>query len=688
MTVSPVFRDRWLSGQHVGAARPTVLVRVQPGLLDRAYRPFDGNDGDFGMIANSKHNAEPWHAFWRVTGDWRTLPNVQHVEVGDEFNEQTGMGDPATCTIVLDNIIYQEIQGVGGAFRQFVRGYLSPWRGWTNLGQREAQPGIDRNEWFDILNGGVRVRVWMGYGDALEPVFTGVIDDTDVDVNPDTITLSCRSFGVALTEHRVFGWNKAKELRSPIVFADRQKAEKIERTGGAATASTTDVAHPAASILKPDDSFWLSHGHTIQNFTEWVQIRLPRGHYETFFVNPGYDGLEMYVSVFIRNKGLNGKAKVNGEPVDNGWVDVGLGDVPGANGGIPYTKRWSRVNEGGVSRKLGITLDCGDDTVLRVSFRNLQRSPGKGDYRAKCKRLYGQRKTLTKAAKKHNWILVDDATDVVKWALMWAGFKNWRVDPLGVRLKNQLTFHQSNFLSDIVGHIAGLADYQFFIDSFNPDDEADIGTPHFVRTGAIRAPVTGMEEVRDTDLLSEITTKFSKEPLAWIIRVRGKAASKAQGGRTLGEDTTRRVAATYFPPWSGAHHDVVTGKYSEHYPFQGRMAGIWRHAIHMDNNVESPDEAMMMCLLIAIKQALAALRATIEIPGHPGLRLNEQVSIVDTASGANTRLWVTSNATSWTGGEDAEFRTTLGGAMVDSPDLFAIALDYLYFLSKVQQENE
>jgi hypothetical protein len=684
----PAFRDKWRSGNHVGVNKPTVVVKIQRGLLDRAYAPLDTDD-EFGEISSNKHNSAPWHAFWRPTGGWITLPNVQSVETDIEFQPASGMADPETATVVVDNIIYQQAVGVAGSYHQIQRGWMSPMRGWTNMGSRTVDPAATTNEWFDVFTGGYRIRIWEGYGDTLVPVFTGVFDDTDVTDTPDTITLTCRSFGEVLTDSRVFGSNKAKELRSPIIFHDRLKADNLKPVGAGAKASTEVSDHKAANVVKPgEDTFWFSHAHTTPDNTEWVQVRLPAGRYNQFYVSPGYDEMEMFLSFYVRDQAKNKKSTIDDVDVNEGWVHRGLGDVPGVNGGYPYVYHWPSVSKGGMKRKLPFELECGGDTVMRVAFRKLGKH-AKDDYRGRCARLAAYKATRKKSAGKQKWILVDDASDCVKWALMWAGFRTWNVVKTGVRLKGKVTFDQSQFLSDIVKLFVEQGDFVFFIERFNDADDLDIGVPQFVKSNAITGPPPIMEEIRDTDLLKDIETKFTKENLSYIIRVRGKIASKKEGttGLPLGGDATKRIMATYLPPWSGAHHDVVTGEYSDNYPFPGRLAGIIKHVVAYDNMVESYNEAMMKCLLIAMQQALVSLAGSIEIPGNPGLSPNEKVSLVDSTAGVNTQFWITGRRNVFTTGSDAEFSTTLNGCLVDSPDLFLVALDYLYFLAKVQEDN-
>jgi hypothetical protein len=659
--------------------------------MKRGYRtpPFDD---EFGYMPFSQHNIKPWQSWWDPYDDWIEVPNVQHVETSIEFQSESGMADPESAVITIDNILYEEVFGLGGLYHRMARGAMSPRRGWTNEGQRDPIPGVKRNEWFDVLNGGYRVRIWQGYGDALEPVFTGLIDDTEVGDTPDTITMTCRSFGSLLTDQRVFGDNKPKEMRSPIVFHDRLRADTTTVVGGGAAASTSDPGHPPIGVVKKgDESFWMSHAHTTEDNTEWVQVRLPQGRYTEFFVNPGYDDMEMFLSVYVRHKGLSHKATVDGDDVEDGWISRDLGEVPGINGGHPYAYHWPRVSKGGMKRELPFELVCGDDTVLRISFRRLGKH-GPGDYRAKCYRLagYKAKRKHSKSVKRH-WILVDDASDCIKWALLWAGFQNLdHIEPLKVRLTNAITFDQTSFLSDIIKHFTDETDFTFHIDGFDDANEQDIGTPHFEANRAIGLPDPSMVEVRDSDLLTDIGIRYGKEPLAYIIRVRGKVPEdpgyRAAVGVPLGQDLQKRPQGEYRPPWSDAHYSFE-GKRIENYPFHGRLAGLRRHVVKTDNNCTTESDCMTACLLIALRQALAAVGGSIELPGNPTLLLNRLMSVVDSASGANTRLWVTHRATTFTRGEQAEFKTTIQGALTDSPDLYYVALDYLYYTAKVQADG-
>lgn len=687
--VTQRFRDRWRSGKYIGAYKPGQTVRVRRGVLDRGYRPFeklDGTDDYFGYISGTgRHQEEPWQAFWRTTGDWINVPNVSEVSLDGAF-DNNGI---TTATITVENTVLKEIGGVAGIFHAVRRGYLSPWQGWATFGRVWPAGSQAQNEWFEVFNGGYQVQVLQGYGDELTATFNGLIDEARIAVSPDQITVVARDFGQALTDLRVFGHNKAPELASPIVFSDRLKADDVTAVGGSAAASTSDAGNPPKYVTKKGtETYWLSHGHTTPDNTEWVQVRIPKGRYETIFIDPHYEGMEVYLGMYLRRKGMGTKdkpekCKVDGVEKDDGWLNMGFGDVPGVHGGWPFVKKWRAMANGGNSYKLPFKLECGDDTVVRIGFRKLGFSPTKRDYRAGASRVAMMQRKRKPEAKREKWILVDDASDIVKWALMWAGFKEWNVEKFGVKIKDKMVFHQGEFLIDIIRRMGEQGDFTFHVAPPSAHPES-IGVPTFIRSRAVSAPQPRMEEVRDSDLLTEVDSNFSKESLAYIIRVRGMMSQKA--GKPLGEDSTKRVMAVYLPPWSGAHHNVATGAYDASYPFADRLAGMRKHVIYPDEGLETEDECMMACILIALQEALAAFTANIQIPGHPGIDLADQISMIDQASGLNTRLWIASRSSRFTVDEQgsAEWSMSLGGSLIDTPDILALAFDYLTLLAKVQ----
>lgn len=668
---------RWASGRHVGPAKPVMVVHIQRGLMDRTYQPLvmlDGSQPDFGSISGSTHNDRPWQAFWRATGVWTVVPNVSQADIEQGF-DANGV---ATATITIQNVLMQRAMGAVGAYTLMRRGYLSPWLGFVAIGRPFTGQAL--NEWFDLLNGGYRIKIWQGYGgDAIEPEFTGLCDDTDIRVSPDVITITARDFGQLLTDQRVFGSVKAKELRSPITFADSKDMDDTEKISAGAAASTSDPGYPASNVTKMDDTYWRSHPHT-GDATEWVELHLPKGRYEDFYLDPQYAGMECWISVYMRNTGLGGKkATVNGGDVDNGWVAFGGGIVPGDNGGHPSVRHIPSLGSQPLKREIGFSMNCGDNTVLRLSFRNLPPG-GDGRHRAGVRRFVAYRRKRKKELKGKKWVMVNDAADIVRWVFMWAGFKEWEVEDFGVNIKDPMTFHQSDYLIDIVKHMMEQGGYVYYMKKPTTAD-GSLGVPVFRRT---RATASGpvVLDIRDTNVLTGLETRFSKESLAYIIRFRGAASNK---GKSLGEDTSKRVMATYFPPWSGAHHDVITGAYAPT-GLAGRLAGVIKHVVHTDQNLETADECMMACILTAIQEALAAYTGNIQVPGIPGLSLDDQVSVIDNASGTNQRMWLAQKNSSFTVGEDGTWTTTLGGSMLDTPDLQVIANDYLRLLAKVVRQ--
>lgn len=676
--INPELRKRWRSGKHVGAWRPRQIVEVQRGVMDRLYQPFTFLDGSkpksFGFIQDSKHGAAPWQGNWRATSDWLPVPNVSSVEKHITFDEN----GVKTATITIENLIALEWIGHGTTIHLIKRGYLSPWLGFTALG-RMNKSIQQSNEWLGVLNGGYKVRVRQGYGDQLKTTFVGLIDETDVRAKPDEIVITCRDFGEMFTDQRVFGSNKAMEIRPPVIFCDRLRADDTKKVGVNAKASSmAGNSYRAANVLKVgDDQRWQSQGHDDPAVTEWVQIDVPPGRYTSFWLWPAFSGMEAYISVYVKNGSVDGGATFTG------WVDLNSGDlVPGANGGVPYTRHIPGMSDKGQERDLGCEIVVETGAAIRVSFRNLV---GALQFYAGVNRMVAYQRKRKKEAKQKHWILVNDAADVLRWVCMWAGFHEWDIEDFGVRLKEPLTFHQSDFLIDIVNHMKDQGGFIFFM-GMPTEQPNSIGVPTFRRTRALSPSQNRTEEARDTDLLTGVDAKSSKDALSYIIRVRGKAI---KGGVELGEDTEKRVQYTYFPPWSGAHHSIATGQYDHTSGgFTDRLSGLRKHEVHTDPMAETVDECAMGCVLIAIQEALASETATIEVPGHPGLELDEHLSIVSDTAGINSNLWLASVSDSFTVGADTEWKTTLGGARLDTPDMQALAADYLTLLYRVQSEAQ
>lgn len=660
----------WGSGQHVGATRPVQNVRLRRGVMDRKYAPFRHLNGakprDFGFIQDGKHNAEPWHAEWRWTEDtWRDLPNVQSVEISQQFDGNGGM----TATISVENVIAKAWIGLVGTYHSIERGYLSPLLGFA-VAQRIALRrnwSSKQNEWLNVLNGGYVVHVEQGYGEDIAPAFRGLIDSTDIDVNPDTITITCRDFNQFLTDQRLFGWNKARELKSPIIFADRLKADNTKPVGLYAKASSAMKGHPASAVLKPGtDRTWISDGTDDPDHHEWVDIYLPAGRYTSYWLYIWGAGAAMDVALWVEG------GKVDGEPVPDGWVDRGKGNIGG--GTTPAIQRYKRTSHGAMERQLGFEVTC-TSARLRIYFHNLPYWPVTKDRRIGVARLAGYLRKRKAEAKQGHWILTDDSSDVVKWILMWAGFREWEVESSGVRLAKNLVFHQGDFMNQPVKFMTDQGQFVFFMKppTTHPDS---LGVPVF-RYSTVLAPRSNIASVNDQDILTDAQPKWNKESLSYIIRCRGRIMKPGvSGGTALGEDRAKRVQATYLPPWSGAHHNVKSGLYDHGPGFTDRLSGLRKHRVIYDDGVRTTAEALEMCVLAAVQEALTAHTMSIEVPGNPELTLDEYVGVIDQASGVNSRLWTASVHSTFTAGTQTEWKTTLGGALIDTPDLDLVLVDY------------
>jgi hypothetical protein len=78
---------------------------------------------------------------------------------------------------------------------------------------------------------------------------------------------------------------------------------------------------------------------------------------------------------------------------------------------------------------------------------------------------------------------------------------------------------------------------------------------------------------------------------------------------------------------------------------------------------------LVACLPDRLGEALQAVTAVVEIPGHPGLNLDDQVGVLDTGTGMNTRMWISNRSSTFQTGEQTSWVMTLGGSLIDTPDM-------------------
>jgi hypothetical protein len=647
---SYVFQAIWLGGRHVGAFRPTCVVEVQNGAFERGYKRLAG--GETAATIPGESERKPWRAWWVAETAWKELPGVSDFSFTDALGEQNGM---SVGSITCQNVGLTPRVGPGGAYHAIEPGILSPARGYRPPG-RPAGPA--RTEWYDVLTKGCRVRVWAGYGEPQRSgsgkmpddggpnggwIFNGLVDDVDTSGSPAVLTLTVREGGT-LSDQRLFGWNKSPQLDDPVTFCDRLDADKVAAVGTGASASSTTPGSPARLVLSGDaGSAWRSQPHASAAVTEWVEIRLPAGRYTDFVLDPLYDGMEVFVGVYLKGNGT-----VDGESA-HGWI--GEDYVPGANGGWPYVRRIPRADTGRIARALGAEIVCKDDSILRLGFRKLPERGG--EHRAGVAYLRARRRQIETEAKKNRWILVDDIADVVITVLRWAGYEEWEVERQGIRLKGKLVLNRATFLADIVKKAAEVTGNVFHMQA--PTSGDSWGIPTFRQNRALVKP-RSVIEVREDQLLTDLDVKVTTEPLPYIIRVRGKEAEKQGGGVTLGGDRSKRVMAVYKPPWHN----------------RNRLAGVIKHEVKTIPSLRTYEECYVTCYLLAVNAALKYTTGTAETMGNPGITLDSQVGILNTATGTNSRMWVTNREVNGHFGATSSFRMAIGGSIIDTPDMAAL----------------
>lgn len=669
--VNQTIFERWFSRRHVGAARPGVLVAVRRGKFERAYQPhtfLDGSSEQFGAIYKESAS-KPWWPKWVPSEEYRFIPGTRSVELNKSLQNK-GI---QTATITVDNIVVGQRTGVlGRVFHILKRGALAPYYAFRGEGRPPQNIETDP-DWFEILDSEAQITVWEMYGQedftGMTKTFTGLIDGPiDMTSNPAVMTIAARDFGQMLTDARLLGNNKSPQVRPPVTFVDRRYADNIKAVSGGAIASTEHTGHPAIYVTdKHSSTTWQSQGHSVQNVTEWVEIHIPRGRYESFFLYPEFANMEVYLSVYARGD----DPKMDGASIPpNAWADNGSGDVPGANGGFPYIKKWTMMEAEGHHRTMP-RFFLGDNSVVRLSFRNLGRSKdddGNLTYRAGVRRLAAIQREQKEEVAKKRWILVDDASDIVKIVLRWAGFREWEVENFGWRLKDKLVFHQGDTLMDIIDRLATYGAFNFFMGDPTLHD-LSMGVPIFRYNRARSGAPFLMVQVTDQDLVTGMNAKLDKAQKAYIIRARGKLSKK---GFMLGEDTDKRFMASYRPPWVK----------------EGRTSGKIRHETFYDNMLTSNEQCKVACCLIAFEQALAGAAVTVEIPGYPAFDIDDQVSVMDEGTGTNSRVYILERASTHTTGQQGTWKMTLTGALLDTPDVQGVIRDLNQAIDEAVAEDE
>ncbi len=663
---------RWLSGSHVGAAKPTCRAFVRRGHLERRYRNLP-DDEVFSFVPGLLGPNAVWYAEWVPEEDYMEIPNLLTAK-GDQDFEKKGI---ETATLEIDNVVMTEQTGVAGVFHAIERGYMAPLRGDT--GFNNLKTGL-QNAWHNVWKDqAAQVMIVGGYGDAFFPIFLGLLDDADLTSHPDRITVTLRNMGKYLTDQHTFMDAKHLFVKDPITFCDRQAADEVEDVGRGAEAKSSDGSHPPRFVLDEDDgTAWLSEGHDDPDQLEWIEVHVPPSRIEDIQLLPAFGELEMYISVYATNDSVPGGSpahRTDGSNVGEGWVDEGLGHVPGTT--IPYTKLVGSLKEKTVRyqiREGGGGYLLGDNSRVRLWFRNLKKIPAQKRwvYQAGIKTFQALSRKRDEAAVNNHWILVDDVSDIIKTVLQWVGLKDWEVESVGARLRRPITFDRQTFLIDIIEHIAKLVSYVFYVkppESFDIGNLAkgnannlSMGVAIFRQNNAMKdTPLDKRYMVRDSDLLTEPQIHFTGDPLAQSVRARGRLIHEknpsvsAAVPAASGAASMARYFYNYRPVWARGD-DAQAGH---------GAAGLRKHAVHYDEQITSNYEAKVACLFIAFREALESAQGQIEVPFFPPIALDHQIAVFDVATGTSTRLWIASRQWEFQSGEERQFKMTLAGSMID-----------------------
>jgi hypothetical protein len=561
---------------------------------------------------------------------------------------------------------------------------------------------------------------------AISRTWTGLIDQCDNASHPDVITLTARDFGVLVTDQQLVTNVKAPEVIAPTQFADKDTVLGVTRRGYAGKASGTRGGFTVAGIstLGTDYPGWCSDSQNAQDDRVWLEIKLKQGQYNEFYIATETPDLEAYVCIKAASSASQPTTRWNQGAVTTGnWVNGSGGTVvPGTEGEDEtyyYVNHIKTVARGGIKLSLGGTLNAAEGTVLRVYFTHLDTNlydfngtrttitkvPG---YVATIYRMWAYMlghtanapvpRAATAEIKAQGWVLVDDCADIARILFMWCGFHEWDVDNFGWSLAQPFNFGQDQYFIDVLTSLQNQANYLFYMTA-PTDNDLSIGVPCFKRqrvgspkttnyvgSGDFSLVPTNNLTLRDQDYLEAFDAPWDLTSLPEVIIFRGAITDT---GVTWGQDLSRRYQGRYYPPWSGLDYTQVnpnpggSGPSVAKYNHAGRIAGVFRKYVQTQGQVislsmNSTAECLFACLLTAVQFALAETNATAQLSGHPGVELNTAVTVIDEATGTNSRMWVNSIESDHNMGEEGSWHMTLQGPLLDTDDMSAIAEDWSY----------
>jgi hypothetical protein len=717
-------QSRWRTRSLVGDAKPVVIVRLRKGYMKRGYLDrsrIDSGAPIFPPLIWGGHNHHCFKSAWTPTTAWKELPNIQSVKWSRGFDIQTG-GEKGggTATIVMDNIGFEDVTGPVGLYHTIDRGHYSPSRG-VQPKQRPKLWKDKANDWKNVLNAGWQIEVWEGYGagddvtllDTMDPdthsyappsgalrrTYTGIVTTCEQDSHPDHITITAADFSIFLTDQRIAGGNKPPEIPSPVTFADTRRTEGEYRQAG--------PYHTSRNTTR-ENGEWLSAAHDDPTDTgPWIEMILPQGYYEEFFVAVPAN-LTMFVSLHVSHGTTPFRTGEGGimdrvHPIPPGWVNL-TGPGTGTVNGYPYMRKMRVADSPSRRWFLGHSFNLPDGSRLRLTFTDLFKSKGK--YYAGTDAFYVYRfgndpahppkgTPATKNAK--GYILIEDAAEVVRMILIWAGFQEWRVTNFGWSLFAPLVFGADKFYMDVITTMLQQGSFIFYMGQPTSDDRS-IGVPHFGPIAALDPPARNMISVRDTDMTEALTLRWDLSDLPHVMRYRGAITKKPKGGVLIGfgiEGRTRRYQATYYPPWSGqwrrlsAASGGIVYTTTEHIERDGGVLRQFTESMGDSaiTQLQSNAECLLACVLAALQYALNMVTVQFQVPGITPLNLNQQMAVIDEAAAVNSRVWVASiESEHITGGgsQPGHWRMTIGGSLVDTQEMDTLRGDYNYAWKKAQ----
>jgi hypothetical protein len=281
--------------------------------------------------------------------------------------------------------------------------------------------------------------------------------------------------------------------------------------------------------------------------------------------------------------------------------------------------------------------------------------------------------------KPNHWVLIDDLAGMVKTVFMWGGFKEWKVENLGWSLVFPMSWTMEKFFIDMLEDATKEANWLVYEES--PSSRAaTIGVACFKHnTSTDKAPVSGMWEFRDQDMLEAVKPKYDLSILPFIIRSRGAVT---KNGYSAPGELIKRCQGLYYPPWSGAAEH-----YGEPIAESGRVAGIRRHDYMVNMLYLTEEQCKYAAVLSAQRYALESATCDFQIAGFPGVELNTQVSVVSNVTGVNSRVWVSEIQSEKTVGKGAEWKMTIAGSLLDTVDLQFIAKDLASLHATVKDQK-